>query len=129
MITSINRIMIDDVMRAVTKKYRIPKSELISDRRTVRLVSARFAGMYMARTLTSRPVAEIGRRFKRDHTSVLYALARMEASLATDPALRGEMVALSEAVKAAFEARISAAGAADMGLCNFKRTIQSAGRL
>ena len=50
----------------------------------------RIAGlaMYLAKQLTSRSLPEIGRKFgKRDHTTVLYAIRRIEDLRPKDPAL------------------------------------------
>ena len=55
--------------------------------------------MYLAKTLTSRSLPEIGRRFGgRDHTTVLHAIRKIESLKQNDGALKEELkVALADA--------------------------------
>ena len=49
--------------------------------------------MFLAKQLTNRSLPEIGRRFGRDHTTVMHAVRRIEELKDTDPAL-GEDIEL-----------------------------------
>jgi chromosomal replication initiator protein len=56
--------------------------------------------MYLAKTLTSRSLPEIGRRFGgRDHTTVLHAIRKIEALKQQDGTLKDELDSLSRALK------------------------------
>ncbi|MFV2092005.1 MAG: helix-turn-helix domain-containing protein, partial [Hyphomicrobiales bacterium] len=53
------------------------------------VVYPRQVGMYLAKTLTSRSLPEIGRKFGgRDHTTVLHAVRKIERLLGEDPTTR-----------------------------------------
>jgi chromosomal replication initiator protein len=56
--------------------------------------------MYLAKTLTSRSLPEIGRRFGgRDHTTVLHAIRKIESLKQNDGALKEELESLSRMLK------------------------------
>ena len=56
--------------------------------------------MYLAKTLTSRSLPEIGRRFGgRDHTTVLHAIRKIESLKQNDGVLKEELESLSRMLK------------------------------
>lgn len=50
----------------------------MSSRRKASLVLARHFAYYVARCLTGASLTQIGRAYKRDHSSVVHAVAKME---------------------------------------------------
>jgi chromosomal replication initiator protein len=54
--------------------------------------------MYLARRYTDASLAEIGRAFSRDHTSVMYAIDVVERRIVEKPQLRYELEALAQRV-------------------------------
>jgi chromosomal replication initiator protein len=54
--------------------------------------------MYLARRYTDASLAEIGRAFARDHTSVMYAIDVVERRIVEKPQLRYELEALAQRV-------------------------------
>ena len=82
------RITIEEIQRRVAAHYNIKAAELSSSRRAQAVVRPRHVAMYLAKQLTSRSLPEIGRKFgKRDHTTVMYAIRRIEELRPKDPAL------------------------------------------
>ena len=82
------KITIEDIQLRVAAHYNIKPAELSSNRRSQAVVRPRHVAMYLAKQLTSRSLPEIGRKFgKRDHTTVLYAIRRIEDLRPKDPAL------------------------------------------
>jgi chromosomal replication initiator protein len=56
--------------------------------------------MYLAKTLTSRSLPEIGRRFGgRDHTTVLHAIRKIENLKQQDGLLKDELDSLARMLK------------------------------
>ena len=83
---------VDDILRVVAKHYNVTRADILSQRRTANVVKPRQIAMYLAKTLTLRSLPEIGRRFGgRDHTTVLHAVRKIEALVARDTALSGEV--------------------------------------
>ena len=82
------RITIEDIQRVVAAHYNIRPAELSSSRRAQAVVRPRHVAMYLAKQLTTRSLPEIGRKFgKRDHTTVIYAIRRIEELRRKDPGL------------------------------------------
>ena len=73
------RVKIEDIQRLVARHYDVSRADLLSSRRTAKVVRPRQIAMYLAKTLTLRSLPEIGRRFGgRDHTTVLHAVRKIE---------------------------------------------------
>ncbi len=87
---SLTRPTIDRVAHRVGGYFGIEPRQLQSRRRQRQAMLPRQLGMYLARRLTGRSLAEIGTYFGgRDHTTVLHACRRVEQLLAGDAALSG----------------------------------------
>jgi chromosomal replication initiator protein len=94
------RVKIDDILRIVAKHYGVQRGDLLSSRRNQSIVRPRQIGMYLAKTLTSRSLPEIGRRFGgRDHTTVLHAIRKIENLKQQDGLLKEELESLSRMLK------------------------------
>ncbi len=94
------RIKIDDILRIVSKHYGISRGDILSQRRNRSIVWPRQIGMYLAKSLTSRSLPEIGRRFGgRDHTTVLHAIRKIEGQIQGNASLREEIEILKRLLK------------------------------
>jgi chromosomal replication initiator protein len=61
------------------------------------VISYRHAAMYLAKTLTSRSLTDIGRQFgDRDHTTVIHAVQKINTQVDTNKALAHEIDALKQ---------------------------------
>lgn len=88
-------IQVKDIQRAVAEHYGVRMIDLLSHRRTVSVSLPRHVAMYLASRLTRRSAADIGRRFnRRDHTTVLHAIKKIDALCETDSALFGAITQL-----------------------------------
>jgi chromosomal replication initiator protein len=93
--TEIKRMRIEEIQRVVSRHFNVSRGDLLSARRTANVVRPRQIAMYLAKTLTLRSLPEIGRRFGgRDHTTVLHAVRKIEALIATEAALAAQIDAL-----------------------------------
>jgi chromosomal replication initiator protein len=72
---------VGDVQEAVCAVLHLSLDELLSTRRTPRIVRARHLAMYLARDVTGLSLARIARDFNRDHSTVLHAIRRVESTL------------------------------------------------
>jgi chromosomal replication initiator protein len=73
------RLTIEDIQKRVAEFYRIKLSDMQSPRRSQTLVRPRQVAMYISKQYTTRSLPEIGRKFGgRDHTTVLYAVRKIE---------------------------------------------------
>ena len=85
-------VRIEDILKMVSRHYKIPRNEILSSRRSREVVRPRQIAMYLAKFLTSRSLPEIGRRFGgRDHTTVLHSVKKVEQLMRDDEELRQEV--------------------------------------
>ena len=86
------RVRIEDILKIVSRHYKVPRNELLSARRSRDVVRPRQIAMYLAKALTSRSLPEIGRRFGgRDHTTVLHSVRKVEQMIKDDLELGQEI--------------------------------------
>jgi chromosomal replication initiator protein len=79
------RVRIEDILRIVSRHFKVPRNDLLSSRRSRDVVRPRQIAMYLAKSLTSRSLPEIGRRFGgRDHTTVLHSVRKVEQMMKDD---------------------------------------------
>jgi len=73
------KVTIDEIIRKVTDHYGVNLTDMLSARRTRSIARPRQVAMYLSKKLTSKSLPEIGRRFgKRDHTTVIHAVKKIE---------------------------------------------------
>lgn len=88
MLRSIDRkTTIDEIQKKVAEHFNISVKELQSSRRARTVARPRQVAMYLAKQLTSRSLPEIGRKFDRDHTTVMHAVRKVEELIVEDPTL------------------------------------------
>jgi hypothetical protein len=73
---------IQDIQRAVCKKWKVLRVDLLSGRRTAGVAIPRQTGMAISKRLTGHSLPIIGRSFKKDHTTVLYAVRKFASVMA-----------------------------------------------
>lgn len=72
-------IGVNDIKKAIVGHFNISVSQLLSDQKKHKFSYPRQLGMYLSRRLTVLSLKEIGDAFgKKDHSTVLYAVRRME---------------------------------------------------
>jgi chromosomal replication initiator protein len=88
MLRSIDRkTTIDEIQKKVAEYFNISVKELQSSRRARTVARPRQIAMYLAKQLTSRSLPEIGRKFDRDHTTVMHAVRKVEELIVEDQSL------------------------------------------
>ncbi len=90
------RVHIDDILKIVSRHFKIAKTEILSARRSRDVVRPRQIAMYLAKSLTSRSLPEIGRRLGgRDHTTVLHSVRKVQQLMKNDGQLQQEIELLT----------------------------------
>lgn len=70
---------VNQIILAVCKAFNVPKTDILSPRRTASIVKPRQIAMMLAKALTCKSLPEIGRRFGgKDHTTVLHAVRKLD---------------------------------------------------
>ncbi len=100
MLRSIDRkTTIDEIQKKVAEYFNISVKELQSSRRARTVARPRQIAMYLAKQLTSRSLPEIGRKFDRDHTTVMHAVRKVEDLIGTDSSLTESVNALRRSLE------------------------------
>ena len=95
------KVTIDEIIRKVADHYNLRMSDLLSARRARQVARPRQVAMYLAKTLTSRSLPDIGRRFGgRDHTTVIHAVRKIEELRATDAQIAEDVELLRRMLEA-----------------------------
>jgi chromosomal replication initiator protein len=77
------------ITRQVCQYFQLRASDLKGPTRQQRVVRARGVAMLLARQLTNKSLAQVGRHFgNRDHTTVMHACRKTESLVRSDPAIR-----------------------------------------
>lgn len=79
---------IEDVIKTVTDFFHISKEDLKGNKRTADTVLPRKVAMYLIRQNTTYSLAEIGRIFNRDHSTVLASIQSINDMLSYDYSFR-----------------------------------------
>ena len=82
-------IPLDAIVSATAKHYGLNARDLRSERRDRPATLARQTAMFLARRMTDRSLTQIGQAMgQRDHATVQRAVARIQALVERDPAVR-----------------------------------------
>jgi chromosomal replication initiation ATPase DnaA len=94
------RSTIAAIISAVSVHHDIAAEDIAARGRSPTIVRARQIAIYLARQLTTRSLAEIARCFgRRDHTTILYAVRKIERRRHHDPELMLVLDRLAAQVK------------------------------
>ncbi|WP_118135874.1 chromosomal replication initiator protein DnaA [Oceanicella sp. SM1341] len=95
------KVTIDEIIRKVADHYNLKINDLLSARRARSVARPRQIAMFLAKSLTSKSLPEIGRRFGgRDHTTVIHALRKIEELRQTDSGLAEDIELLRRMLEA-----------------------------
>ena len=94
------RTTIDEIQKKVAEHFNISVKEMQSSRRARTVARPRQIAMYLAKQLTSRSLPEIGRKFDRDHTTVMHAVRKVEELIMEDASLAENVETLRRALDA-----------------------------
>ncbi len=86
------------IIQATADEFGLLVEEVLSARQTEDVVLARHVAMHLARRLTRHSYPAIGRRFGRDHTTVMHADRAVAARCRDDAELRRRVEALAAAL-------------------------------
>jgi chromosomal replication initiator protein len=85
-------ITVEEIQKKVAERYNIKVSDISSARRVRSIARPRQVAMYLAKSLTPRSLTDIGKKFgKKDHTTVMHAIKRVEELKVQDPEFQEEV--------------------------------------
>lgn len=98
-------LLVTDVRRVVANFFDVTDEDLDHRGRASRISRIRQIAFYLCRTHTTRSFPEIGRDFRRDHSTVLHGVRRIEALRGRDPELDGDLSKLEKRLAEIFARR------------------------
>ena len=94
------KITVEEIQRKVAEHYNIRLSDMIGPKRLRSYARPRQVAMFLAKTLTTRSLPEIGRRFGgRDHTTVMHGVKRIETLRDQDSQMADDLEMLRRALE------------------------------
>ncbi len=81
----------EHIQREVARYFKIGVEELRGERRVKHIAHARQVAMYLCRTLTQASLPEIGKKFNKDHSTVLSSVRKIENAREGDAQLKLEL--------------------------------------
>ncbi len=95
------KVTIEEIQRKVSEHYNIRLSDMIGPKRVRTIARPRQVAMYLAKSMTTRSLPEIGRRFGgRDHTTIMHGIRKVEELKATDSQLAEDLDLLRRLLEA-----------------------------
>jgi len=88
------------IQHVVAMDYEITVGDMLSNRRTAFLMEPRMVAEWLTRELRPDSYPTIGRKFNRDHTSIISAMHKITKRLAADPAFSARVERLKRDIKA-----------------------------
>ncbi len=95
------KVTIEEIIRKVADHYNLRMTDMLSPRRARSVARPRQVAMFLSKTLTSKSLPEIGRRFGgRDHTTVIHAVRKVEELRVTDSQINEDVELLRRMLEA-----------------------------
>ncbi|MGM0584787.1 MAG: chromosomal replication initiator protein DnaA [Pseudomonadota bacterium] len=95
------KVTVEEIQRKVAQHYNVRMTDLLSPRRARAVARPRQIAMFLSKSLTSKSLPEIGRRFGgRDHTTVIHACKTIEKLKETDSQMAEDLELLRRMLEA-----------------------------
>jgi chromosomal replication initiator protein len=95
------KVTVEEIQRKVAEHFNIRMSDMIGPKRQRSIARPRQVAMYLSKSLTTRSLPDIGRRFGgRDHTTVMHGVRRIEELKLNDTQLAEDLEMLRRALEA-----------------------------
>ena len=85
------RLDVASIQKEVERYYKISHADLVGKKRSRNIAYARQVAMYLCRQMLDIPYNDIGKRFDRDHSSVMYSVGQVEEKLTKSRELQEEI--------------------------------------
>lgn len=89
----------EKILSIVLNFFGITKKAILSKSRTWDVVYPRHIAMYLLRKENKNTSVGVGKLFKRDHSTVLYATGHIKDLMFTDPKVKGDVENIEELLK------------------------------
>ena len=102
-VTKQENVSIDRIIKAVAEYFNISSGDIRGRKRTKNIAWPRQIAMYIINHLGEYSMNEIGNEFGKDHTTVIYAIQKVEDSIKSNPTLEPIIQKIEASLKEASE--------------------------
>ena len=102
-VTKQENVSIDRIIKAVAEHFNISSSDIRGRKRTKNIAWPRQIAMYIINHMCEYSMNEIGNEFGKDHTTVIYAIQKVEDSIKSNAMLEPVIQKIEASVKEASE--------------------------
>ena len=93
------RLTIADIQKEVETFYKVSHADLVGKKRTRNIIYARQIAIYLSRQMLDLPFNDIGKKFNRDHSTVMYSVTNVEEKMKESRELREELETLKQLIR------------------------------
>lgn len=93
------RVSVERIKRYITQRYHLKPDDLESASRRSEIVRPRQLAFYVARKMTGKSFPDLGRHFRRDHSTILHGYEKIVALKETNPEIAAELDAIIRALR------------------------------
>lgn len=93
------RLTIADIQKEIESFYKVSHADLIGKKRTRNIIYARQISIYLCRQMLDVPFNDIGKKFNRDHSTVMYSVTNVEEKMKENRELREELETLKQLIR------------------------------
>ena len=93
------RLTVADIQKEVETFFKVSHADLVGKKRTRNIIYARQIAMYLSRQMLEMRFNDIGKKFNRDHSTIMYSVGNIEAKMKENRVAREEMEALRQIIR------------------------------
>ncbi len=95
---ALQNLSVDKIIRATAEYFHLTSYDIKGKKRNRNIVNARQVAMYLSRVLTNYSTTEIGYDFSRDHTTIMYAIDKVEKAKLSNPELNKNLESIKKSL-------------------------------
>lgn len=103
------KILVRDIVVATAAHFELTPAVLLSSHRSARVARARQVAFFLAHKMTAHSIYRLSRLFRRDHTTILHGIKKIQRLLDAHDALVLDMAKISAVLAALDNSRAKAA--------------------
>ena len=92
------RLTVGDVQKEIEQFYKVSHADLVGNKRSRNIAHARQVAIYLSRQILDLPYGEIGKKFNRDHSTIMYSATNIGEKMKDNRELREEVEALRKLI-------------------------------
>lgn len=93
------RLTVEDVQKEAERFFKVSHADIIGKKRTRNITHARHVTIYLCRELLDIPYEDIGKKFNRDHSTVMYSVRIVEEKMKENRVMREEVETLRQLIR------------------------------